>query len=289
MSDNTHKKLLNVGCGARFREGWTNVDFVTTHPSVIEHNLLAGIPFPNDHFEFVYHSHVLEHFAKPDGQRFIAECFRVLKPGGVLRIAVPDLETIARAYIHELDGAWSDKADPVKRANHEWMQIMLYDQSVRNKFGGLMKEYLSKEKLTNEEFVVNFNGSEIEEIIHAYRGTAEVAESAPREEPKQPGALSRMFGTLFNSKRRREWLLRYLLGDESEALEIGRFRLQGEIHQWMYDKYALHQLLSDIGFTEIEQRTATESWLENWSSWHLDTDKNGKVYKPESLFMEGRK
>src|SRR5689334_18953207 len=85
---------LNLGCGYHYSSApeWINVDFVATGGGVQPHNLLDGIPFPDNSFDLVYHSHVLEHFTKNDGECFIAECFRVIKPGGFIRVAIPDLE-----------------------------------------------------------------------------------------------------------------------------------------------------------------------------------------------------
>ncbi len=54
-----------------------------------------GIPFPDRSFDVVYHSHVLEHLSKSEASKFLKECSRVLRPQGVLRVVVPDLEEIA--------------------------------------------------------------------------------------------------------------------------------------------------------------------------------------------------
>ena len=98
-------KFLNLGCGSHYSQKaeWTNIDFVSTGKDVIGHNLLRGIPFEDNRFDLVYHSHVLEHFSKEEGDTFISECLRVLKPGGTLRIAVPDLERIAKEYLQCLE------------------------------------------------------------------------------------------------------------------------------------------------------------------------------------------
>ena len=86
--------MLNLGCGGRFHPEWTNIDFYSSGGAVIAHDLNLGIPFPDSSFDVVYHSHVLEHFPKAKARRFIAECVRVLKPGGILRVVVPDLEDL---------------------------------------------------------------------------------------------------------------------------------------------------------------------------------------------------
>src|ERR1700709_1713415 len=89
---------LNLGCGSHFDRQWVNVDFSKTGEGVIAHNLLNGIPFNDNTFEVVYHSHVLEHFPKDRAEEFIRECYRVLKPAGIIRVAVPDLEQIVSNY-----------------------------------------------------------------------------------------------------------------------------------------------------------------------------------------------
>jgi predicted SAM-dependent methyltransferase len=72
-------KYINLGCVSHFHEDWVNVDFVVTGKDVIAHNLNLDIPFENDTFEVVYHSHVLELFSKDKVDFFIRECYRVLK------------------------------------------------------------------------------------------------------------------------------------------------------------------------------------------------------------------
>ena len=79
-----------------------------------------------------------------------------------------------------------------------------------------------------------------------------------------------------------------LTEQESKALKIGQFRLGGEIHQWMYDRYSLSELLSQVGFTEIKVCSAFESEIQTWETYQLDVI-NGEVRKPDSLFMEARK
>jgi len=64
------------------------------------------LPFPDASFDVVYHSHVLEHFSQPDGLRFLGQLPKVLRPGGLLRVVVPDLERIVELYRQALsDGS----------------------------------------------------------------------------------------------------------------------------------------------------------------------------------------
>ncbi len=111
------------------------MDFASTGPGVIRQDLNEPLPFPDYTFDAVYHSHVLEHFPREDAPRLIAECHRVLKPGGVLRVVVPDLEEILRRYrraVAALDGARSAAAE----ADHESSTEMLFEQMVRGEAAG---------------------------------------------------------------------------------------------------------------------------------------------------------
>lgn len=89
-------RYLNLGCGSRFHRSWINLDMNPSDPCVRMCDLTKGIPFSDESFEVVYHSHVLEHFPKDKAFGFMQECHRILGRGGVIRVVVPDLEQIAK-------------------------------------------------------------------------------------------------------------------------------------------------------------------------------------------------
>lgn len=64
-------KYLNVGCGNRFHPDWVNVDLSPIDKRVITHDLSTGIPFDDNSFDAVYHSHLLEHIPRHQGKIFI--------------------------------------------------------------------------------------------------------------------------------------------------------------------------------------------------------------------------
>ncbi len=66
------------------------------------HNLKKGIPFENNSIDVVYHSHVLEHIPKPQAEKFQNEIMRVLKPGGIQRIVIPDMEILCLELIDHI-------------------------------------------------------------------------------------------------------------------------------------------------------------------------------------------
>lgn len=73
---------------------------------------------------------------------------------------------------------------------------------------------------------------------------------------------------------------RFIRGDAADI---------GELHCWMYDKYSLRTLLSSIGFKYVRAEGPLQSRINGWSQFDLDTNEDGSVYKPGSLYMEGVK
>ena len=237
-------KYLNLGCGDRYHPDWTNINFTSTGEGVIAHNLKQGIPFPNESFDVVYHSHVLEHFPKSEAEPFIKECYRVLRPQGILRVVVPDLEEIARMYLYSLEQARSGSEE--WEQNYQWMLLEMYDQTVRSQSGGEMQSLLSQKELYNREFVVKRCGVEIKNIILS------VQNQIPTPKPVPENLIIKWIKHIYRlcrySDYRRQAILSVILkSTELEPLKIGQFRQSGEIHQWMYDHYSLSVLLKNCG------------------------------------------
>jgi len=274
-------KYLNLGCGSRYHPDWTNVDFIAADPGVISCNLRKGIPFADATFDAVYHSHLLEHFTRDEAKDFICECRRVLKCDGVIRVVVPDLESIARTYLVTLDSVRSGILE--SEADYSWMVIELLDQVVRNKSGGLMFSYLQKENISNVDFVLKRCGIEAKNIINNKQNYNQLTGSV---EPTFLEKIKVLIRAIKHPGIIRNNLIKLLLGKEYYLYEIARFRNSGEVHQWMYDDYSLKRLLEEKGFNSIVRTTAIESYIKGWSNYNLDTESDGTVYKPDSLYME---
>jgi SAM-dependent methyltransferase len=87
---------LHLGCGRAHIPGWINVD---VFPAPLAMNMLWRTPFAAGSARYVFASHVLEHLFYPlDVRAFLAEVLRVLAPGGVVRVVVPDIERCIEAY-----------------------------------------------------------------------------------------------------------------------------------------------------------------------------------------------
>lgn len=273
-------KGLNLGCGSRFHPDWTNIDVSGESSAVQLHNVRDGLPFPGGTFDVVYHSHLLEHLPKEQALPFCRECHRVLKSGGVVRVVAPDLERIAKLYLCALNRAIKNSGEG---DDYTWMMIELYDQVVRDRPGGAMLEYLKQDPIPNESLVYDRLGDEARRIVERLRD--------PVPETDRPSARRTWLHDLCCLRDRvRSAIVRRLLTQRDyEALQLGRFRLSGEIHQWMYDRYSLCRLLEASGFQAPQQRTGVDSAIDNWAQFNLDTDKNGTPYKPDSLYVEAIK
>ena len=72
-------------------------------------------------------------------------------------------------------------------------------------------------------------------------------------------------------------------------LKVGRFRLCGEVHQWMYDHYSMQFILQEIGFKDISSTNYHQSTISDWPKYELDIEPSGGAYRPGSAYLEAIK
>ena len=190
------------------------------------------------------------------------EIFQLLKSGGVLRIVVHDLETIARLYLNELEAAVSGDADAADR--HGWMTLELIDQMTRSFSGGFMGRTMRSRPLPHRLFIESRIGWESKNWLNGMDHASN----------PQSGIIPR--DKIYEIQN---------IGTEAES----SFRQTGEVHRWMYDRVSLGCLLRASGFTDVRVCKADESQITDFPIYHLDTDESGVVRKPDSLFMEACK
>lgn len=96
----------NVGCGTRPTRGWINLD-ISKDPGLIFWDCRKNLPFHDATVEAIYSEHFFEHLdLETEAKPFLRECMRCLRPGGVLRLVVPD----AGAYLAMYGGSWDGLA-----------------------------------------------------------------------------------------------------------------------------------------------------------------------------------
>ena len=89
---------LQIGSGRNYIEGWLNTDFLAKPPKYPFLNATKSFPLPDSRFVRIYSEHMIEHIDQKSGENMLRECFRVLKPGGRIRIETPDLERMCALY-----------------------------------------------------------------------------------------------------------------------------------------------------------------------------------------------
>jgi predicted SAM-dependent methyltransferase len=92
--------LLNLGAGPRGVDDahWVNVDGAPEAGVRFLLDFQRPLLFDDASFDGAFCEHVLEHFGQGEGERLAREIARILKPGGVFRVVVPDAELVLKAY-----------------------------------------------------------------------------------------------------------------------------------------------------------------------------------------------
>lgn len=135
---------LHLGCGTNYFKGWINIDNNSDHNIKkldINWDLRNTLPLKNNSVDFVYNEHFLEHLTVLEGQRAIAEFMRVLKKNGILRMAMPDLETPMKRYF---DPNWK-KAAIFKKFDLDFIKTKAEMINVSFRFWGHQWLYDSEE------------------------------------------------------------------------------------------------------------------------------------------------
>lgn len=261
-------KMVNIGCGSVFHPDWINVDVSPVDPRVRQLDVRRALPFSNAEVDVVYHSHLLEHLSRSEASRFLSDCLRILKPGGIMRVAVPDLEGIASAYLRELLVVMKGGNDTL----YEWLRLELTDQLTREKSGGEMAEFLAKLAPSQVPIIRSRVGVEADSIL--------AMRSASRRRVSLAGIWLRARSAIGRQ-------LLFVLGGQRmrSAFDAGWFRQSGEVHRIMYDRLSLGRLLVEVGFSNPRITSAIESRIPNFDGYGLDA-VSGSARKPDSLYME---
>ncbi|NKI36426.1 methyltransferase domain-containing protein [Wenzhouxiangella sp. XN79A] len=267
---------LNLACGSTYvdGDGWVNFDFAPLSPNVRQADLLQSLPIHDDSADIVYTSHFLEHVPRNSVAGFLEECRRVLKPGGSLRIVVPDLEDICRTYLAERDAGRDDRAD--------FVALELIDQCVRKESGGKLGQYYDDltKRMADQPAMVSFVAERTGHNLVEF-GVAEECGSK-----KKPGLAARVSRKL-SALRLRVGLALLPAGFRSQNVSLAEI---GETHQWVWDFHMLRAVLLDCDFVDIARCDCRSSRIPAFPVEALDLDQNNQPRKGTgSMYVEARK
>jgi predicted SAM-dependent methyltransferase len=86
---------LNVGCCDVLFPNWDNID-KNPHNGVIVHDARHRFPYEDNSVDYIFSEHFIEHLTESEGQSYFEECYRMLKPGGVVRTSTFDFDTLIK-------------------------------------------------------------------------------------------------------------------------------------------------------------------------------------------------
>lgn len=269
-------KMLNIGCGTTIHSDWINLDVAPANPTVLPLDINNGLPFSANSVDVCYSSHLLEHLSKNGAHNFVAECMRVLKSGGIIRLAVPDLEGIVREYLRVLDAVAN--GDKTRESDYDWIMLELYDQAARSQPGGEMAEFLEYLGVDNRAFVKSRIGTEADNLW------------SKKPAPTSLSIQERLVGILKAFRMKLVCRVISLFADKAalNSFLAGLFRDSGEVHQWMYDRFSLKRLLERAGFVDVKICLTTASRIPSYELYSLDA-VNGVARKPDSTYIEASK
>lgn len=91
-----HNKL-HLAAGSNIMQDWANLD-INHKRGTIWHDLTAPLCVSDEKIEYIYCEHFIEHISSNEANDLLKECYRVLKPGGVLRFSTPNLDYLIKQY-----------------------------------------------------------------------------------------------------------------------------------------------------------------------------------------------
>ena len=89
-------RKLQLAASNNLLPGWLNTDIFPNHDSVVYLDARKHFPFDDNTFDCIMAEHMIEHIEYRAAQVMLQECLRVLKSGGRVRIATPDLQVLLR-------------------------------------------------------------------------------------------------------------------------------------------------------------------------------------------------
>jgi SAM-dependent methyltransferase len=148
---------LHVGCGGHLLEGWLNTDLSTLNRRKIVYlDARKKLPFRDNQFHFIFNEHFISTVTLEEAARFIAECYRVLKPGGVLRTATAGLPFLLELF-ESRDPRYRDY---VRWATDEFLGVSDYSPClvINNLFYGFGYKFIyDPETLTSMLYRARFS------------------------------------------------------------------------------------------------------------------------------------
>lgn len=269
----------------RLGDEWNQVRFTSLPlpegPSLINHRLDEPLPFDDELFDAIYSFHVIEHLRPRPNEHLMHDMYRLLKPGGIYRVATPDLEFLATEYLQRLHEQMASESVETC-ARYQWALCNLIDQSTREISGGEMLEVICRREFS-EEHVRHMNGDMLRYLFPGSLPTTPQSALTPTPfvSPNMPRRALRALRRIAKAITRP---LRSPSPPGRSYLELAYER-----NLWLWDRVSLPRLFSQAGFRNVVATDHRTSSIPDWSRYNFDQSVFGDYPLEPSLYMEGRK
>lgn len=123
---------LHLGCGSVIMPGFLNIDVADIcHTEYLKYDLSSGLPksIEDNSVDFIYSSHFLEHMTNYSASIILNDCYRVMAPGGVIKLCLPDITECMQAWLAK-DTAYFRHINPsvfgIESRYLTWISYMEY-------------------------------------------------------------------------------------------------------------------------------------------------------------------
>ena len=262
---------------------WNNIYFSPlaepASSNATYHDLTSPLPFDDNTFDGIYACRVMEHLSQVDGDRFVADLFRVLKPGGACRLSTPDLEEIAEEYLRRLKQSWEEPSDR-NLMRFYWIKLQMLDQMVRERSGGDMWDALQRGYYDPEYAKERFQDVLEEFLPRPVERPATPAAASVR--PAWVRALRRVVGKPY---RMAATILRRAPPPPAPVDPRESF----ETDKWLHDRLSLRICMEKAGFRDYRVTDFRSSGIPGWERFQLDKSRLGDHALEPSLYVEAKK
>ena len=251
MENNNKIKRLHFGYNDITPDGWLNIDVVKKQDNVYNYNPNFGLPFLDESFDIIYVRDILERISESRSKNFLIDCLRTLNPGGVIRIAIKDLEGLCKNYLNEAEKLKNSDSSDELRLNFAKIELLdnLTLEGKAGKIEKFVKENFDKEK----QYIIDRIGKDSANNIK--NSNTQIAYA---NETALPAINS------------------------DEIISLNKYCN-------LFDFYGLKKILKDVGFKEITKKAYNESFSEDYLNYNIDSDDEGKIKHPDEIFIEARK
>ena len=272
-----NNNYANFGCGPIFSEiGFDNYDYYGIPGKIKKLDLTKPLNIPDDSYKFCYSSHCLEHISYKQVIEFLKEIYRILKPKGIVRIVVPDFESLVKEYIFILkkvkDSKSAKEDDKRNKINLQFIVDLILDDLTKEDIYGLKDQRLASgyydSKYVKEVSSLLNNGEEIidKEVLRGSKLFLRKLKTFIKTKNKLNIIKNKIFFSFVKDPRK-----------------------NGFAHKWIWDEMQLFYVLQDIGFSSIKRHDFNTSDLEDWHKFKLDSNKINQPLHPLSLYIEASK